>query len=55
MECYKTLNIIGQMIWLHFGIKQMEIDKTMDALHPFAWNYVKYANMEGFCRDSHIY
>ena len=27
----------------------------MGVLHLFVWNYVKYANMEGFRRDSHIY
>ena len=34
----------------------MKIDETTDILHSFAWNYVKYANMEGFRRDteSHI-
>ena len=26
----------------------------MGVLHSFAWNYVKYANMNGFCRDSHM-
>ena len=25
----------------------------MNALHSFLMNHVKYANMEGFCRDSH--
>ena len=33
----------------------MKIGETMGVLHSFAWNYVKYANMEGFRRDSHIY
>ena len=42
------------MIKLHFGVKQMKIGESMDVLHSFTWNYVKYANMEGFCRDSHI-
>ena len=27
----------------------------MGVLHLFAWNYVNYANMEGFRRDSHNY
>ena len=40
------------MIQLHFGVKQLKIGKTMGVLHSFVWNYVKYANMEGFCRDS---
>ena len=39
------------MIQLHFGVKQLKIGKTMGALHSFVWNYVKYTNMEGFCRD----
>ena len=43
------------MIWLHFGIKQMKIGESMDVLHSFTWNYVKYAKMEGFRRDGHIY
>ena len=42
------------MIQLHFGVKQLKIGKAMGVLHLFAWNYVKYANMEGFRRDSHI-
>ena len=42
------------MIQLHCGGKQMKIGETMNVLHSFASNYVKYANMEGFCRDSHI-
>ena len=33
----------------------MKIAETMGVLHSFTWNYVRYANMEGFCRDSHIY
>ena len=37
---------------LHFGIKQLKIDKTMGVLHSFVWNYVKYTNMEGFHRDT---
>ena len=31
----------------------MKIGETMGVLHSFAWNYVKYANMEDFRRDSH--
>ena len=42
------------MIQLHFGIKQLKIGKTMGVLCLLLWNYVNYANMEGFCRDSHI-
>ena len=42
------------MVQLHFGIKQLKICKTR-VLHSFVWNYVKYFNMEGFHRDSHIY
>ena len=42
------------MIQVHFGVKQLKIGKTMGVLYSFAWNYVKYANMEGFHRDSHI-
>ena len=56
MECYKTLHINAFMIQLHFGVNQMKIGESMGILHSFAQNYVKYANMEGFCRDmqSHI-
>ena len=42
------------MIWLQFGMKQMKRGKSMEVLDSFTWNYVEYANMEGFCRDSHI-
>ena len=46
-----------QMIQLQFSIKQMNMHRIklcMGALHSFVWTYVKYANMEGFRRDSHI-
>ena len=43
------------MIQRHVGVKQKKIGETVGALHSFAWNYVKYANMEGFRWDSHIY
>ena len=43
------------MIQLHCGVNQMKIGKSMGVLHSFVWNFVKYANMEGFHRDSHIY
>ena len=33
---------------------KMKIGKTMGVLHLVVWNYVNYANMEGFRRDSHI-
>ena len=39
---------------LHCGVKQLKIGKTRGVLHSFVWNHVKYANMEGFRRDSHI-
>ena len=26
----------------------------MEVLHSFVWNHVKYANMEGFCRQSQL-
>ena len=42
------------MIQLHVGVKQLKIGKTMGVIYSFAWNNVKYANMEGFRRDSHI-
>ena len=42
------------MIQLHYGVKQLKIGKSMGVLRLFAWNYVNYANMEGFCRDGHI-
>ena len=32
----------------------MKIGESMSVLHSFTWNYVKYANMEAFRRDSHI-
>ena len=32
----------------------MKIGEIMGVLHLFNWNYVKYANMEGFRWDSHI-
>ena len=41
------------MTQLHFGVKQLKIDRTMGVLYSFGWNHVKYANMEGFRRDSH--
>ena len=40
------------MIQLQFDVKQLNKGKTMGVLHPFVWNYIKYTNMEGFCRDS---
>ena len=42
------------MIQLHFGIKHLEIGKTMGVLYLFVSNHVKYANIEGFHRGSHI-
>ena len=42
------------MIQLHFGVTQLSIGKHMGTLHLFVWNYVKYANMEGFHRDNYI-
>ena len=32
----------------------MKIGESIGVLISFTWNYVKYANMEGFHRDSHI-
>ena len=43
------------MIQLHFDVNQLNIGKSTGVLHLFAWNYVNYANMEGFRRDSHIF
>ena len=37
---------------LHFGIKQLKIGKSRGVLHSFVCNHVKYANMEGFRRQS---
>ena len=54
MEYYKGLLIDSQMIQLLFSIKQMKIENIMGVLHSFVWIYVKYANMEGFHRDSHL-
>ena len=42
------------MIQLHFGVKQLKVGKTMGVLHSFVWNYVKYANMEGFHRNNQV-
>ena len=42
------------MIQLHFDVNQLNIGNSTGVLHLFAWNYVNYANMEGFRRDSHI-
>ena len=42
------------MIQLHFNVKQLNIGKSTGVLHLFEWNYINYANMEGFRRDSHI-
>ena len=42
------------MIYLHFGVKQLIIRKIIGVLQSFVCNYVKYVNVEGFCRDSHI-
>ena len=42
------------MIQLHFDANQLNIGKSTGVLHLFVWNYVNYANMEGFRRDSHI-
>ena len=39
------------MIQLHFDVNQLNIGKSTGGLHLFAWNYINYANMEGF---SHI-
>ena len=43
------------MIQLHFDENQLNIGKSTGVLHLFAWNYINYANMESFRRDSHIY
>ena len=43
------------MIQLHFDVNQLNIGKSTGVLHLFAWNYVNYANIEGFRRDSHIW
>ena len=42
------------MTQLHFDVNQLNIGESMGVLHLFVWNYVNYANMEGFRRDSHI-
>ena len=34
--------------------KANKIAESMGVLQSFVQNYVKYANMEGFCKDSHI-
>ena len=38
-----------------FLVKYIEINAMFTNLQLFWWHYVKYANMEGFRRDSHIY
>ena len=42
------------MIKLHFGVEQLRVGKAIGILQSFVWNCVKYANIEGFYRDSHI-
>ena len=32
---------------LHFGVKQLKIERSVDVLYSFVWNHVKYTNMEG--------
>ena len=54
MECYRSLLTDSQMIQLYVNIKHLKMAKTMGILHAFVKNYVTYANMEGFRRDSHI-
>ena len=54
MDYYKTLHINGEIIKLHFAVKQMKLDECIGILHSLIYNYVKFANMEGFRRDSHI-
>ena len=44
--------IDSKMIQLRCRVKQLKIGKTIH-LHSFVLNYIKYANIEGFCRDSH--
>ena len=41
------------MIQIKFCVKQLKIGKLVGVLHSFAWNYVKYTNMEGICKDGH--
>ena len=55
IEYYKSLFIDIATWWieLHFCIKQLRIDGCMGVLHLFVWNYVIWANMEGFLRDIH--
>ena len=43
------------MIQLHFGTKYLKIGKTMGDIRSFVWNHAKYANLEGFHRDSYKY
>ena len=35
------------------GVKQIKIAESMGVLQTFVQNYLKYTNMEGFCRDNH--
>ena len=36
------------------SVSDLKIDKTVRNLQQYEWHYVKYTNMEDFCRDSHI-
>ena len=43
------------MIQLHFDVEQLKIGKTMGVFICLCGTmHVKYANMEGFCKDNHI-
>ena len=35
------------MIQLHFGVKQLNIDKTMGVLYSFEWNHVTWKVFTG--------
>ena len=47
--------IDGQIIQLHFGVKQLRMGKTTGVLHSLVRNNVKDANIEGFHRISRIH
>ena len=41
--------------YVHCGVKQLRIGKSIGILQSSVWNCVKYVNLEGSHRDSHIH
>ena len=52
---YKLCTVMAKWSSYISFVKQMKIAERMCVLHSFTWNCVKYANMEGFCRDDIYY